>query len=83
MPAQPESAYVRLGLDGMSAGLLRDLRNCRHSVSDFKPSRRMNARASEKERNLRCRLDTLSVPSQSPHPAQPDSAYVPGGHAGM
>ena len=55
MPAQPESAYVRLGLDGMSAGLLRDLRNIRHSVSDFKPSPRTNARASEKERNSRCR----------------------------
>src|SRR5262245_52024313 len=69
-PAQPAPAYVRLGLEGISSGFLPDLQYSHHSSKDSKPTARTNARAVKKERNLRNRLETLSVPSQCPIPAQ-------------
>src|SRR6476469_2620090 len=86
-PTQPASAYRCSGPAGMSAGFLPDLQYSRHSSPDFKPRLCTNARAVLKERYWRKRRATVSVPSQSPQPTQPASAYrfegLPGMSAGL
>src|SRR5258708_68185 len=67
----------------MSFGLLPDLEYSLHSVCDFKPRRCTKARASLKDRYSRSRGAIVPVPSQSPMPAQPASAYVVSGLVGM
>src|SRR6516164_4022256 len=83
IPAQPASAYVLLGLAGMSAGFLPDFAYSRHSSPDFKLRPRANMRAFSNDRYGRNRVATASVPSQSPMPPQPALAYTACGEFGI
>src|SRR5262249_49838025 len=89
------SAYVRLGLEGISSGFLPDLEYSHHSSNDPIPTPRTNARAVKKENeiyaadwrpcqslaNRLCRPNRLAHMFVTDQPERPP-AFCPTSHNG-